>query len=162
MRTGSLLFLLMISLAADCQNIFPAKFQGCVTDRFELESKIYAASDKDSLLLTIVSNLEKDIANELRGEVRIQVIIDTSGNPCCLSAENNLNSSLGRLHLDEIINTKTKWSKPVRTFDAEMIKVSATILLRFDKKRITFKRLGFNGKTHNWQELESCFIVKSQ
>ncbi len=152
----------VISIGAKGQNIFPVKFAGCTTDRFQLESKIIAPADKDSLLYSIVSSLDKDIVDELRGELYIQVIIDTTGSPCCLSIENKSNSSIGRLHIDEVINNNTKWSKPDVYEDAgNRLKVAAVITLKFDKKKIYFKRLGYNGKT-GWKELESCSMNKEE
>jgi hypothetical protein len=159
MRLLFILFFLIATLILKSQNIFPVKFTGCVTDKFLLEDKIRTTTNKDSLLRSIVSNLDPNILAELRGKMYIQIIIDSLGTPCCMSVQNDLNSSIGRLNIDQIINNKTKWSPPVQ--DGEKIKVAAIILLAFSKKEISFKRLGFNGKT-GWKDLETCFIAKKE
>lgn len=139
--------------------MFPVKFTGCVTDHFAVESTIIAVSDKDSLLKSIVSNIDQQMLSELKGDMYIQVIVDTLGHPCCMSIQNNLNSSVGRLNIDQIINNKTKWSVPFE--DGEKTKVAAIILLSFSKKSISLKRMGYNGNT-GWKTLETCSISKKE
>jgi hypothetical protein len=156
MRSILIFSLLVVTSFANSQNMFPVKFTGCVTDRFRVEGEILTAVNKDSLLHSIIYNLDQEIVRELKGEIYVQIIVDTFGIPCCLSIKNNLNSTIGRLHIDEVINTKTKWPPPITE---EKIKVAAVILLKFNKKKISLTRLGYNGKT-GWKELETCFISR--
>lgn len=139
------------------QYIFLERSINCNPSQFYLESEIFSKSDKDSLLHDILQNMDRKRIKHLKGDIFIQIYIDTLGKPCCLSVLNKLNTPSYKLNIEEAINTYTKWSPPFR--EGKNVRVSAFIKLTFTKKEVYLKRLGSKYNSP-WLELESCSARK--
>ena len=81
----------LYSIASSGQNLYPEKFDGCITVRFCLDCgtpKVVIPDDLDTQLTT---RLDRKSLKSITGEIEIQVLIDSTGIPCLLSAQNRTN-----------------------------------------------------------------------
>jgi len=122
------------------QNIFPEKFDGCITDSFALESDTITARIQDSHLIdVIVNSLDSKTREKIRGTLSLQIIVDLDGNSCLMSLKNDTNIKTKNLNLKQYIDKELKWENPYE-------KVAAIVVYRFEKKEVKFKRIGMNAK----------------
>ena len=131
---------LVQTLDAYSQNIFPEKFDGCVTDRFALESDSTTAIVQEEHLVNVVlGSLDNKTKEKIRGTLSLQIIVDLDGNSCLISLKNETNVKTKNLGIKQRIDEELKWNKPHQ-------KVAAIVVFRFEKNGVKFKRLGMNGK----------------
>jgi len=145
MKTTIILILILLSLNINAQHLFPTHFEGCNTSLFSLEGKeMYAQKNSDDLLKEITNGLDAGILKKAKGMITFQVLVDTLGAPCLLSAQNELKGKIKAVDFKTIIDTQTTWTCPMD----EGNKVMACVLVQliFDKKEIVLKRIGFNSK----------------
>lgn len=118
------------------QNLFDIKFDNCNTDKFIFEKDTMSAIVGDSLLVAVLtSGFEESIRKEIRGTVSLQIIVNTEGKSCLLSAKNESNIGIEKLHLKKSVNDNLVWEKPKEN-------ISTLVLLRFEKKGLIIKHLG--------------------
>lgn len=123
-----------------CQDIFHEWVGSCDTKKFVCETdSVFSRSDCHKLLDDICSNLNPKHLKRLRGEIYVQVIVDTLGNPCVLSYEQRLNLSIAQ-ELIQIVNKKTLWAPPVYRNKREC--ASAMFCLIFGADGVVIRRLG--------------------
>ena len=128
------------------QDVFPEKFAGCVTDHFALESDTATAKhDGPAFVQLLKEQLGERTMSNLRGELKLQIIVTLDGTSCLLSIENSTNTKTRKLKLKQIVDTHAKWDPPPQ-------KVAALIVLDFTEHGIGYRRLGMNGKT-GWHYL---------
>ena len=133
--------LLLFSLHGKAQNIFPEKFTGCNTDHFSLEhDSIEVKKSADELLNGITQHFTPETKKKIRGELKLQVIVDLNGNSCLISVENKTNMTTSELDLKTNIDKNLIWDKPTE-------KVSPLIVLNFKKGTILIRRFGLDGNT---------------
>lgn len=139
-------FIVFIGTVAKGQNIFPEKFQGCITDHFALESDSTNARISDYEFIQIVfGTLDEKTKQKIRGVLSMQIIVDTNGKSCLLSIENKTNIPTSKLRLKKTIDNNLEWEKPTE-------KVAAIIVIYFNNNKISLKRLGMHGD-RGWHEL---------
>jgi hypothetical protein len=118
------------------QHLFPERFEGCVTDRFALEKDTTQAKIEDELLVkTITSAFDEKTRQKISGTLTLQIIVDTDGKSCLISAKNETNVRTKKLNLKETIDGHLVWDNPKE-------KVAAVVVFRFANDGISFKRLG--------------------
>lgn len=131
---------LATTLEGYSQNIFPEKFDGCLTDRFALESDSTTARIQDEHLIEVVmESLDNKTKEKIRGTLSLQIIVDGDGNSCLMSLKNDTNIKTKKLDLKQQIDEGLKWDKPHE-------KVAAIVVFKFVKNGVKFKRLGMNAK----------------
>lgn len=122
------------------QNLFPEKFDGCITDQFALESDTTIAKMNPLELSEIIlKGVDDKVRKKILGTLSLQVIVDTTGNSCLISIENKTNVRSSKLKLKKTIDETLHWKNITK-------KVAALIVIRFSKNRIDVKRLGVNGE----------------
>ena len=158
MRQLLLLGFLFLTVIVKGQNLFPEKFSDCNSEMFFLEGKEILAEKNDRELLSeIVNNMDNEILKKIKGEIFIQVKIDTVGKPCCISLKKNFNIRTDTELFKQIIDNYTTWAPPVR--ENKATSVCAILKLTFLKKKIKLQRLGYNTKV-GIVELSSYVIKK--
>ena len=82
------------------QNLFPEVLSGCNTDRFSLESEVETVPTDIPLLKAVLTKAlgKKNLANS-RGELRLQIIVNQSGESCLLSFDNRTNGLINKIKL---------------------------------------------------------------
>lgn len=145
MKNIFLIGFLFLSIIAKGQNLFPEKFDNCNTEMFFLEGReIHAKKNNEILLSEIINEIDKKTLKKLRGEILIQVKIDTLGIPCCISLKKNFSTIIETEYFKQIIDNHTTWTPPVR--ENKKTSVCAILKLTFLKKKTMIKRLGYNTK----------------
>lgn len=140
------LFILMIVTLVSsvtclkAQNIFPEKFDGCITDQFAMERDTATAKiNSIKFIQDLKTHLGEAKVNKLSGTLKLQIIVDLNGNSCLLSLENNTNIRTKELDLKRWIDDRLIWEIPSK-------KVGAIIVLEFTNLEIGYKRLGMDRK----------------
>ena len=119
---------LLILINSKAQNLFPQQFDDCHKAKFSFcldcgETKAQSASDINAYFKDQLTN----ISPSLKGQVLVQVIVDSVGNQCVKSLNANTNKSIKKLRLKDKINAMTDW-KPAISNGKEK---SATVILSF-------------------------------
>lgn len=149
---------IVFNLGLSGQNLFPEKFTDCDSKAFFLEGKeIYTENLNENLISDLVETISEETSTKIKGEIMIQIYIDTIGTPCCISIKNDLNSKGKTLEFKHFIDSQTKWSPPIR--EGEKSSVSSILKITFTKDKIILKRLGFNMKS-GLVELKSMEMKK--
>jgi hypothetical protein len=141
------LIFLGLSCKGYAQNVFPELFTGCNTDQFALEGdSLTAHHDVIKFVELLKGHLGKKTVDQLRGTLKLQVIVDLEGSSCLLSMENLTNKKTSKLRLKELVDGKVRWEPPSK-------KVAALIVLDFEELGIRYRRLGMNGK-RGWHYIQ--------
>lgn len=140
-----LILFLMLSTALSAQHIYPTHYEGCNTSQFALEGKhIYAEKHARTLLHEILQGIDQTTLKKAKGEIMIQIIVDTLGTPCVLSIKNSLKGKIKKIDFKQIVDTQTKWTCPMNEGKKETVCV--LLKLTFIKDKIIIQRIGFNSK----------------
>ncbi|MCK5855936.1 MAG: hypothetical protein KAG64_00505 [Bacteroidales bacterium] len=140
-----LIALLLLSTVLSAQYIYPTHYEGCNTSQFALEGKqIYAEKQARTLLKEIIQGIDKAILKKAKGEIMIQIIVDTMGTPCVLSIKNSLKGKIKKIDFKQIIDTQTKWTCPMN--EGKKDRVCVLLKLTFIKDKIIIQRIGYNSK----------------
>jgi len=145
MKTAFLFFLSIVTSFSYGQNLFDTKFKKCDASAFFLEgNEIFAQKDLVELSSEILSKIEPSQLLVISGEIKIQVFIDSLGNACCVSLENNLNKKGKKIDFASIIDNHTTWTSPIRK--GQIASVCTIISLDFLEDKIIVQRQGYNRK----------------
>lgn len=151
----TLFALLWSSTALQAQNLFPETFDNCHISRFSLESdSTTAVINPQTFMLEFWTSIDSASARSIRGELKIQLLVDTLGNSCVISIENETNTDSKLLNLNRFASN-LKWS-----FPEEVKSVSPIVYLRFNSLGARYSRLGASGPK-GMHELVDLGIVES-
>jgi len=125
------------------QHLYPEKFSGCVVDRFCLDCGDPKAQPPRSFGEELVSRLDQRQLSRTTGTIVVQVLVDSLGRPCLLSAQNETRTKLNRLKLEEAINSTSDWSPAINNKGVAE-KVSVTLALTFIGGRVVVHRREFD------------------
>ena len=118
------------------QHVYPEKFDHCYLDEFKFEeTSIIAEIDNEVLKEVITKGWDAKMLKGAEGNLGIQVLVDRQGRSCLMSVRNDTNLKLKKLNLEENVNEHLKWK-------GQSQKISAILVLQFEKGEITIKRLG--------------------
>jgi hypothetical protein len=124
----------------EAQNVFPNKFDACITDRFGLEKdSLEARIDSKYLINTVLSGIDEKYKSKLNGILKLQIIVNTDGKSCLISIENNTNIKTSKLNLKKTIDDNLIWNINQKN------KVSPLIILKFNSNSVQLKRIGVSG-----------------
>lgn len=96
------------------QYLYPEKFEGCNINDFFLDGGDIKAEPPLDFNLQLISNLNSIYLKVVKGTIEVQILVDTVGNPCLLSAKNNSNVKTKKLDLQYAINKVSKWAPALR------------------------------------------------
>lgn len=137
MRTILITATLLVTGPVFSQNVFPEKFEGCVTDEFALESDTATAKyDGIEFVFQMKDWLGAKVLTRLRGTLKLQIIVSLDGSSCLLSVENLTNVKTKKMKLKEFVDTKAKW-------DPLPEKVAALVILEFTDLGVRYRRRGY-------------------
>lgn len=139
MRRSAIFCVLMLAVAIThlrAQYVFPEKFEHCYLDEFKFEeTALVAEVDDDLLKAAITTGWDSKMLKGVAGNLGLQILVDRKGVSCLMSVRNNTNLKLKKMNLEENINTILKWK-------GQSDKISAIVVLEFDKGEISLKRFG--------------------
>lgn len=154
----SFLLIFFFSISIYSQSLYSEKFENCNLSRFGLDGGETKAQPPKNILQEIVNNLDKKSLTDIKGTIEIQILIDETGKPCLLSAENKTNVTSSNLNLKNAINNTSNWTPAFTGNKKENSSVS--IILEFENGKIGAKRRVFdftnqsNSKTVGKPELK--------
>lgn len=123
------------TIGLKAQYVYPEKFDHCYIDEFKFEeTEIIAEVDDEKLKEAIIAGWDSKMLDKGEGNLGLQVLVDRKGNSCLMSVRNDTNMKMKKMNLVENIG-QLKWK-------GQTDKISAIILLHFEKGEITIKRLG--------------------
>lgn len=139
-------FFLLFSTFSFSQKIFEEQLGPCVTDYFTIELKApIVTCESSTLLQTFCDHLDKNQLAKLQGKLALQIIVDANGDSCLFSVTNKTNIETKDLNLTTVVNQNIKWT------NSEGKKICAMVVLSFEEKFITIKRLGYSFD-EGWKE----------
>lgn len=131
-----LLVIAAILIAANLysQNIFIEKYDDCGVGKFCLDCGNPKAKSDSDINAYFKSKLT-GIPKTLKGNIYVQVIVDSLGNQCVKSMQRDVNQSTQNLEIRRVINEMIDWSPSI---DENGMPTSATVFLnfKFDKGRV--------------------------
>lgn len=136
-----LIFIFSLSTAFG-QHLYTEKFDGCQLSRFCLDCGDTKAQPPNSIADEILKNLDSKSLKKISGNIVIQVIVDTLGTPCLLSAKNETNVKTDKLKLKYAIDNTGKWRPAIGKDNLE--KASVSLKLIFENNRISIERVVFD------------------
>jgi hypothetical protein len=139
-----ILFLLiyLTSTSIYSQSLYSEKFEDCKLSHFGLDCGETKAQPPKNIIQEIISNIDKKVLSNLNGTIELQILIDETGKPCLLSAENKTNTTTNELNLKNAINISSSWIPAFSGNKKENSSVS--IILEFENGKINAKRRFFN------------------
>lgn len=85
-----------------------------------------------------MSNLNSKSLKKIKGTIDVQILIDSVGNPCLLSAKNSSNINSIKLNLQYAINNTSKWSPAIS--EGKPTHSSVSFLITFKDSRYSLQR----------------------
>jgi len=134
------IFLLLATVFAmanlNAQHVYPEKFDHCYLDEFKFEeTSIIAQIDNEEIKKVVTKGWDAKMLKGAEGNLGLQILVDRQGRSCLMSVRNDTNLKMKKMNLEENINNNLKWK-------GQQDKISAILLLQFEKGEITIKRLG--------------------
>ncbi|MEO6731443.1 MAG: hypothetical protein ABIN01_09510 [Ferruginibacter sp.] len=145
-RASFIFFLTFISTLSFGQNLYTEKFDNCKLSSFCLDCGAPKAEMSQTFNDELLRNLDSKSLKKINGDIEIQILIDSLGKPCLLSATNQTNVKLNKLNLQKAVNNSSFWKPAISEKIATQSSVS--LLLTFDKGNLLVKRRIFDF-THN-------------
>lgn len=141
-------FLGLISINSLCgQNLYQEKFENCKLSMFCLDCGDIKAIPPESFIDDFVSNLNKKSLSKIGGNIEVQILVDSLGKPCLLSANNETNVKSKKLNLQYAINQTANWAPALK--EGEIKEVSVSLLLNFSNGKLSIRRRDFNASSNS-------------
>lgn len=134
------IFLLLTALftigSLKAQYVYPEKFEHCYLDEFKFEeTSIIAQIDNEEIKKVLTEGWDSKMLKGAEGNLGLQILVDRQGKSCLMSVRNDTNLKMKKMNLEEKINNNLKWK-------GQSDKISAILVLHFEKGEISIKRLG--------------------
>jgi hypothetical protein len=134
-----------VSTISFSQEIFSQKYSDCASGIFSLEKDTADSKlNRRSFATLFKEKIGTEKFKKIEGILSLQIIIDTTGNPCLMSVENKTNFKSEDLKLRDIINSGMVWSKPHK-------RVSVLLMLKFTDDNVLFRRIGYG--YNGWEDI---------
>lgn len=157
-RTSFIFFLTLISTWSFGQHLYTEKFDNCKLSSFCLDCGEPKAEMPQTFNQELLKNLDSKSLLKITGDIEIQILIDSLGKPCLLSATNQTNVKLNKLNLQKAVNNTSFW-KPAISENLPT-QSSVSIVLNFENGNLSIKRRVFdftnntNGKSVGTPEVK--------
>jgi ligand-binding sensor domain-containing protein len=129
------------------QHLYPEKFEGCNTSRFCLDCGDSKAEPPTEFGNELLSNLNKKYLKKISGTIEVQILIDTIGKPCLLSAKNGSNIKSKKLKLQNGINNTSNWKPAIS--DGKPKQSSVSMVIIFKEGTYSIQRRTFDFKNNS-------------
>ena len=143
MKKLILLIVTMLTTTVYGQHIFTEQESNCNYQSMSLESSkiLVEYKSNDSLYYDLIKNVDIKYLAKVKGDIKIQILVDSQGSPCCVSVSNETNVSSSKLKIVRNVNSMTGWNKPTSPYT----KVCIIIEIVYENDMVTVKRLGVGG-----------------
>lgn len=135
------LFVLYV-LPLHAQHLYDEKFENCKLSTFCLDCGDPKAQPPKTIFKEMIARIGEQKWNSLNGTLEIQILVDTAGKPCLLSADNKTNMTSANMNIKNAVNEMSYWTPAI----AENKKTSASvsIILQFENGKMSAKRRIFD------------------
>jgi len=131
MKNLLVITILLITTNLFSQNIFIEKYDDCHIGKFCLD----CGNPKAKFVNDIDSYFKKeltDIPKKLKGNIYVQILVDSIGNQCVKSIQRDVNKNTENLKIRETINSMPNW---LPSIDKNSNATNATVFLNFEFKK---------------------------
>lgn len=130
----SVLFIITTSITHG-QNIYPEKVAGCPVKAFCLDCGDPKTVFAEDLTAYFNTRIPAETHKKIKGQVLLQVLVDSVGHPCVISVGNKTNSrNLAALRLVELVNAMPAWNPALEK--GKPIRVSTSLRFDFADQRL--------------------------
>ena len=140
------------------QHLYPEKYDECKLSRFCLDCGDTKAEPPTDFMTGFLSNLNEKSLKKIKGSIAVQILIDSIGKPCLLSAQNETNVKSKKLKLQNGINNTNNWLPAITKGKAESASVS--LLLVFEDGKLAIKRRNFDTKNQSNMKSVGTSVIK--
>ncbi len=140
------------------QHLYPEKFKGCIIDKFCLDCGDTKAQLPPDFGNEFISNLNEKYLRKINGLIEMQVLVDSVGTPCLLSAENSSNVKLKKLGIQRGINLTSKWTPAI--VEGKPERSSVSLLITFKEGTYSINRRNFDSESYSNLESRGTPDVK--
>lgn len=124
------------------QNLYPEKFSECVLNTFCLDCGDTKAEPPSNFAQELIKNFDSQTLLSITGTIEIQILVDSVGKPCLLSADNKTNFASNKIQLQKSINSTSLWTPAV---DGSLpTQSSVSLILIFDRGMKSIQRRTFD------------------
>lgn len=138
------LVLVFITKLSFGQNLYLEKFDNCKLSRFCIDCGDTKAIPPQNLIQELISNFDSNSFKKIKGQLEIQVLIDSTGKPCILSATNQTNIKSNKLKLQYSVNNSSLWKPAIS--QNKITQSSVSLLLNFENGNLSINRKKFDFK----------------
>lgn len=149
-RAAILFYLPFIPTFSFGQHLYSEKFDNCKLTSFCLDCGEPKAIMPEIFNQELLKNLDIRNVSKINGDIEVQILIDSLGKPCLLSANNQTNVKLNKLQLQKAINNGSPWKAAVR--DKIAMHSSVSLLLSFSNGNVVIKRRIFDFTNNSNQQ----------
>lgn len=138
----------LLPLKLSAQSLFNERLSQCEAKDFQIEkdSVIAVYQPKEAILLDMLKKLETRNLKKIKGELLLQIMVDPTGHPCCISLTNQTNITTKRLNIVNVVNSMSGW-KIAATSGANTGNICAVVKLIFTDDKFIAMRLGLTSKS---------------
>ncbi len=146
------IFLILIGLLSISssfgQHLYPEKFEGCNANSFCLDCGERKAEPPANFRNEFISNLNSKYLMKINGIIEVQILVDTIGNPCLLSAKNSSNVKSKKLKLQYGINNTSKWTPAISKGKPTQSSVSLVFIFKDGRYSVLRKTFDFKNNSN--------------
>lgn len=124
------------------QHLYPEKFENCHLAQFCLDCGEPKAQTPKDFAKELVQKMNSKSLKSTNGSIEVQILVDSLGSPCLLSAKNQSNIKTSKLNIQEAILTSSKWSPAVS--QGKPTRSSVSLKLTFVDGSLSIERRVFD------------------
>ena len=136
------LALIILSAYTFGQSLYTEKFDNCKLSQFCLDCGEVKAQPPQNLLNELANTFDATSLKKIKGQLEMQILIDSLGKPCLLSANNRTNIKSKNLNLQNAVNNRSYWKPAIS--ENKVAQSSVSLILDFDNGNFTAKRRVFD------------------
>lgn len=141
----SILLFIAFSFIIDtsfAQYLYPEKFEGCEINSFLLDGGNPKAMPVQYYADRFIDNLNPSVLSKISGAIEVQILIDSLGKPCLMSAKNETNVKSKTLHLQYAINNTPNWIPAIDK--GKKADVCVSLFFIFSNGNLSIRRRSFD------------------
>lgn len=151
-------FLVISTSQISGQNLFQEKFEGCQISNFCLDCGDIKAVIPSTFIQDLIKGLDKESLRLTFGDIEIQILVDSVGKPCLISANNQTKIKSSKLKLQDAVNNSSNWIPALQ--NKKPISSSVSLLIRFGMSDVKLARRSFDSDNETNMRSEGIPDVK--
>ena len=141
-RIFTILILTLLTNISFGQHLYPEKYDECKLSRFCLDCGEPKAQPPQNFVKEIIDNFNPKFLEKTTGQIEVQILVDSIGKPCLLSAKNETNIKLKKINLQKAINNTSNWKPAIS--EGKPKNSSVSLLFVFENQKVNVRRRNFD------------------